>query len=904
MMKIPLQHSARHFAVLVLCLLTACSTEKSTDPKVELETLTASRITVDSLDRATADDRKLRVSALTYDINIDIAQAQAKDSKQFSGEVTIRFTLSDSGAKSDLTLDFGGGDVQQVIINDTQENVSYNGFFITLPANRLRVGLNSTTVHFTHPYSRDGTGLHRFVDPADGLVYLYSYLWPYYANRMFPVFDQPNLKARFNLKVQAPADWMVVSMAKGVKQADARLPVGDGAKLWQFESTPLMSSYAFSLHAGPYTVWQADADGIPMRLMARQSLAEYVAVDEWFAISQRGMRYYSEYFDIPYPFGKYDQLIVPDFNIGAMENIAAVAFGEHLVQRQASDRAQRENRAGTILHEMAHMWFGNLVTHDWWNGMWLNESFATQLAAMAQLETTEFTDTWHGFFTNDKQRAYFADSRVTTHPVEVPVNSTIEFYSVFDAITYQKGASVLKQLAHYVGEENYRVGVSNYLKAHSYATTELDDFIAYQSQASGKDIAQWADEWLYHAGFNTLSAVSQCENGKLLSLGIAQSAPADYPVLRHHKVDIALYPVDEDGHLQAATIMPVSLTGAETAVDLPGGLPCPTLINPNHLDWTLAQVALDDKSLDSLESLLTQVPEPLARSMFLSALYHAAMEGRTPLASYLEKAMQLAKQEGNIRIQQQISNSVIATVHLMQRLRPETDEALATWLPVLEKQSLHQAINASTGDLKRIGFNTFLNIASTENALNSMRKLLDGAMDIPGLPITADLRWKILVGLAASNQPDIDALLMAESKADDSDFGVKSNLTALAARPQLAQKQRWLTELQSRESLKGLSRQRAVLGGMFPSNQTALQTQMLDDILQSLPELSHVVDPYFMTSYVRLLLQPMCLPQTVRKMQTTLDESSAQLDSTALRFLREAHQADSECSTLRKAQIQ
>jgi aminopeptidase N len=288
--------------------------------------------------------------------------------------------------------------------------------------------------------------------------------------------------------------------------------------------------------------------------------------------------------------------------------------------------------------------------------------------------------------------------------------------------------------------------------------------------------------------------------------------------------------------------------------------------------------------------------------MFLAALFHRAMEGKSPLASYLELAMRLAESEENIRIQQQISTSIIATVDVMQRLRPETDFALASLLPMLEEQSLRQAATASASDLKRTWFNTFVAIASTEAGLSTMRGLLDGTQHVQGLPMSADLRWMLLINLARHGQPDMDALLVAEGATDDSDFGVKSALTASAARPDRAQKGHWLAELQSPESLTGLARQRAVMAGLFPSSQTSLQFTMLDEILTSLPKLSHTVDPYFMSSYVKLLLQPMCLPESVAMMQKTLDENAVQLDSTALRFLREAHQADAECLALRSAQ--
>jgi len=395
-------------AIMIASLLVACQPDRADHGSGDATKTTTPRNIADALDRQKADSRKARISGVEYDLYVDVHSS----TERFSGEVTIRFELTDSS--SDLNIDFGGGSVQRVLVNGNPIRVDYNGFFLTLPSGTLQSGANSVVVEFEHSYDEDGTGLHRFDDPEDGLTYLYSYLWPYYANRLFPAFDQPNLKAEISLTVRAPVEWTVVSTGTGTAE-----PADDDSTLWRFSTTPKMSTYVFSLHAGPYMVWEDDADGVPIRLMARQSLAKFVAVDEWFDVTKRGLEYYGRYFDIPYPFGKYDQLIVPNFAIGAMENIAAVTFAERFVQRQVSDRTERENRASVILHEMAHMWFGNLVTHDWWNGLWLNESFATQMSAMASLETTEFTDTWHGFFTNAKRRAYERDSRVTTHPIEL-----------------------------------------------------------------------------------------------------------------------------------------------------------------------------------------------------------------------------------------------------------------------------------------------------------------------------------------------------------------------------------------------------------------------------------------------------------------------------------------------------
>ena len=886
------RNSALFGSIILACLLASCQQDDSGHGS---GVNTAARESSDALNYTTASRRKARVSDVEYDLHIDLQGSE----DAFAGEVDIRYKLSDAAA--DLTLDFGGGTVRELRVNGTPVPAAYNGFFLTLPAQALQTGENSVFVAYEHDYGEDGTGLHRFVDPEDRRTYLYTYLWPYYANRLFPAFDQPNLKANVSLTVLAPEDWTVVSTGVGEKQ-----PAADGANLWQFATTPKISTYVFSLHAGPYRVWEDTADGLPIRLMARQSLARFVAVDEWLDVTKRGLKYYGEYFDIPYPFKKYDQLIVPDFNIGAMENIAAVTFTEGYVQRQPSDRSQRENRASVILHEMAHMWFGNLVTHDWWNGLWLNESFATQMAAMASAATTEFKDTWHGFFTNAKSLAYARDSKVTTHPIEVPVDSTNDFFTVFDAITYQKGSSVLKQLAHHTGEEGYRRGVSAYLKAFSYDTTELSDFIGHIQRSTGVDLELWTDEWLYRAGFNTLRASIACDGNQLRELRILQTAPDDNPYLRTHRTDVALYYFDDDGNPGTTEVLTAELSGASTVVQGTGERPCPALVNPNHNDWAYAKVALTDRDADILTQSLEALPEPLARSMFLSALFDRAVAGGMPVADYVDRAMRLAESETNIRVQQQLSGSLIAAVDTMQRLRPETNAALARLIPLLEELSLGRAGSSAPDDLKRTWFNTWLGVVSSEEGLEAVRGLLDGSARVPGIEISADLRWKLLTILSAAGAGGVDEMLTLERSSDTSDFGAKSALTAAAARPDPANKKVWLAELQNPKTVTGLARQRAVMAGLFPASQTALQLESLNQVLEALPELSRTADPYFLSSYTSVLLTPMCRPESVAQLQSALDDSmnkqADRLNSTALLFLREALQADRECLALRPVQ--
>lgn len=881
---------AKLTVISIALLLVSCRQEMSVQ-STEKAGGSDVRAAVDALDKKTADARKARISNLEYDALIDIAASE----EEIVGEVRIEFDLSD--ASTDLTLDFTGGTVNSALINNETIIAIYNGYYITLPAEQLQQGSNTVELTYRHSYGNNGTGLHRFVDPEDGLTYMHSYLWPYYANRLLPSFDQPSLKANFSLRVRAPESWGVFSMSPATTQAGS-----DDTRLWTFSRTPKIATYMFSLHAGPYKIWRDDSGDVPLRLMARQSLAEFVAVDEWFEITQRGMKFYGDYFDIPYPFGKYDQLIVPEFNIGGMENAAAVSFGEFLVQRQPSNRAQREVRADMILHELAHMWFGNLVTHDWWNGMWLNESFATQMATLAQIETTEFTDKWHGYFTNSKKMAYQRDSRVTTHPIEMPVNSTDQFTNLFDAITYEKGGSVLKQLQHRLGTENYRRGVSNYLKENAFGTTQLADFIGHQARSANIDLGDWSAQWLLKAGFNTLMAETRCNGEMLDSITIMQSATTGQPQLRTHSVDLAFYNFDTNGKLVVDTAIPVLIEGQLTSVNLPQGQPCPAIVNPNYDDWTFASIALNDADRALLSEHIGDVADPLSRSMFLAALYKDAMSGDMPIAAYVHQALRLAETENNILVLEQITVSLVGAMNMLHRLRPETDKVLPDVLQRIETFSLQRSQTANTQDLKRMWFSTFLRVASSNKGLDTVRALLDGDTTLDGIEISPEVRWQLLVILSRYNADGIEELLDAEIQQDASDFGQRKLLSAKAAAPTLENKEQWVNELQNPQILTSLAKQRAVMAELFPATQTDLQLKLLERLLSSLPQMSRDADAYFLTSYTRTLFTPMCLAESNALMQSALDDFSGQLNPTALRFIREAHQLDVECHSLRESE--
>lgn len=854
------------------------------------------RPALDQLSQAEAIARKARVSDISYIMDIDLVSL----ADSYQGSVTTNFTLADTNRP--LQIDFTGGRVDGVTVNGEALEPDYNGYFVTLPPSALVAGRNEVLIEYSHPYDQDGTGLHRFVDPEDDRTYLYTYLWPYYSNRLFPNFDQPNLKATYELTVRAAADWQVVSSTT----EESILEDGD-TRVWHFPQSEKFSSYIFSLHAGPYQIWEDMAGDVPIRLMSRQSLAEYVAVEEWMAYTKSGLAHYRDYFDIPYPFAKYDQLIVPDFLIGAMENVAAVTFSESYVDRGASNRFNSQRRAGTILHEMAHMWFGDLVTMNWWNGLWLNESFATLMSSIAVSEATEFDDLWHDFYLSENLTAITADNAVSTHPIEVPVVSTNDFFNVFDAITYDKGASVLNQLSHYIGREDFRLGVSNYLKEHSWENTELDDFMSSLSQQSGIDLDPWAQDWMYQAGVNTIEARFSCDANGISSFAILQTIPDDHPTLRDQRVQLGLFSTAINGSIELNTAIPVEILGAETQVPAAIGLACPDLALPNYEGWGYTEVSLDEASMDTIinDGALQRIDDPLMRSMIWTALFDAPGNGQMENSTLLATLVASLPLEDNDRIIRQTLGSLVGKLNLLERLGGEYANELATYGPQAERQ-LWLLINAGandTGDSQSIStlnlrLSSYIGLARSPEALGNLASLLDGGVNIAGLRLGQNQRWNIIQRFSARDYDAARELLEAERLRDPSDAGRRAAIAAEAALPDLAIKQEWVTRILDTEDPLPLSNLRAAMGSIFPTGQEALQMALLPQLTSNLPELGVSRDNYFQQTYGRDLFSGICDQQGLEILSAAIEDRDA-IGATLYRFMSENEQSASECLALK-----
>src|SRR5580698_7294050 len=573
--------------------------------------------------------RSALIKVASYQVELDLT-AEGGDEATFDSVSVIRFGCSVPG--SSTFVDLTAPAVRSITLNGTPVGPdAFDGDRITLDGladeNVLQVAADCA-------YSRSGEGLHRFTDPADGRVYLYSDLETFDAHRVYACFDQPDMKASYQLTVTAPADWQVVSnMAVDTVGEES----GDfiKARRWSFPPTPVLPTYITAVAAGPYHVVRDEHDGIPLGLFCRQSLAPYLDADEILEVTRQGFDFFHGSFGMKYPFGKYDQLFVPEFKEGAMENAGCVTFLEAYIFRSRVTDFARESRAQTILHEMAHMWFGDLVTMRWWDDLWLNESFATWAGTLAQAEATRWTAAWTTFAQLYKSWAYRQDQLPSTHPIAADIPDIHAVEVNFDGITYAKGASVLKQLVAYVGRENFLAGVRKYFAAHAWSNATLADLLSALEDTSGRDLVSWSAEWLEKAGVNTLRPSFDVDaEGRFTSFAVVQSAVPEYPTLRSHRIAIGFYDIT-DGGLTRTRRVEVDVAGERTELPELVGVLRPDLVLVNDDDLTYAKIRLDDHSLATLVSSIRLFTDPLPAALCWSAAWDMCRDGEMAARDYV-----------------------------------------------------------------------------------------------------------------------------------------------------------------------------------------------------------------------------------------------------------------------------
>ena len=823
------------------------------------------------------DDSKLRatqISNVSYWIKLDI-----NDKEEFAGTTIIQFDLFKTN--SPLRVDFHKGKILEISINGKKnESISYiEGFFIVSP-NLMILGSNKIEIKYTHPYSYSGNGLHKFVDPEDKETYLYTQFESYNANQMFPCFDQPDLKAKYTLEVLAPSKWKVISSTLPLKSE----PRTNNKIYHTFPQTVPFSTYVFSLHAGPYTEWKDTSYKIPLRLFSRKSNSKFVDSKFWFAITKQGFDFYENYFGIDYPFVKYDQLIVPEFNFGAMENVSAVTFTERLLSRGTVTRRAKEKIANVILHEMAHMWFGNLVTMKWWDGLWLNESFATYMAAKAQYEATEFSEAWDTFFTGMKTWAYNSDKSITTHPIQATIHDTEEAFTNFDGITYGKGASVLKQLEYFVGAKNFQDGVRYYLKKFLYSNADLKDFLGAIELKSNKDLKKWSNEWLEEQGTNTLTYTQKCSNNQLVSIELIQGKGATSEILRSHRTKIALYEIQETKTDIYHTI-DAEYSGNSTLVPIDPNLKlrCPDYIFLNFGDYDYVQNLipknlLSEINLETFNKILLDYNNLLSSLMLWRDLFEEVKSGSLELVRYKNFAIEVLPNDprdlilesniGHLTSSQFISyHSFLYFKDEPERSKLITDLENFTWT--------HMKLSASNSDRKRIWFQNYLSVANSKIFLNRAIRLLEKKESIPGLILDQELRWSVLKKICSFNIDEklTNKLMESEKKRDSSRFGFDSALACEAAHPNPVIKSKWMSILTTPTKEYTASTLRSVMYNIFPIHQKNLQVPFVEFYYQNIKDKKVGGDENYQEIYSEILTPEFCTEENKHILEKFISHS-------------------------------
>ncbi len=724
-----------------------------------------------NLTREEAATRAALVTVHRHDVDLDVASGP----ETFSTRSTIHFGCTQPG--SETFLDFVGGTVQGVSLNGT--DLDPEELFAD---SRVRLpGLaadNVVVVAATGCYTNTGEGLHRFVDPVDDEVYLYSQFEVPDSRRMYPVFEQPDLKARFTFTVTAPAHWQVVSNSPTPQPEPAR----EGTATWRFATTSPISSYITALVAGPYDVVRdtvtTRAGEVPLGIFCRRSLTPYLDADNLFDLTKRGFAFFEEEFDCAYPFEKYDQLFAPEYNMGAMENAGCVTINEMYVFRSRVPDALVERRALTVLHELAHMWFGNLVTMRWWNDLWLNESFAEWASTTCQSEATEWVDAWTTFGTHEKDWAYRQDQLSSTHPIVAEIRDLQDVEVNFDGITYAKGASVLKQLVAYVGREPFRDGLRAYFAAHAWGNTTLDDLLSELEATSGRDLRTWSTLWLETAGVSTLRPVLEVDDrGRIAVAAIEQTFAPGFETLRPHTLAIGLYAV-RDGILERTDRLELDVDGARTEVPELVGREQPDLLLVNDEDLAYAKIRLDERSLATALSHPRGFTSSLPRSLVLASLWDMTRDAEMGARHFVDVVLETLPGESDSTLLRTLVAQLQTAVHSYSA--PEHRDALRASTRDRLWEVARSAEPGSDAQLQLVSAAAALTAAGDDTTL--LRALLEGTEVLDGLTVDFEMRWTLLTALVAAgaaDQAEIDAELAREDTATARERAAK----ARAARP-------------------------------------------------------------------------------------------------------------------------
>ncbi|WP_107462158.1 aminopeptidase N [Streptomyces sp. MA5143a] len=718
------------------------------------------------LTRDEAHARARLLDVHRYEITLDLTRGD----ETFDSRTVIRFTVRGKKKAADTFVELKPADLRSVTLDGKPldpETLDGN----RLPLTGLTPGEHELRVDAAMRYSRTGEGMHRFTDPTDGETYVYTQLFMDDVQRVFAAFDQPDLKAVFDLTVTAPEGWTVLANGITAQQDDGT---------WRAATTPLISTYLVAVAAGPWHSVRTQHRGLPFGIHCRRSLAPYLDTDadEILDVTRACFDRYHEKFEEPYPFDSYDQAFVPEFNAGAMENPGLVTFRDEFVYRSAVTDTERQTRAMVIAHEMAHMWFGDLVTLRWWDDIWLNESFAEYMGYQTLTEATRFTDTWVDFGVARKAWGYDADQRPSTHPVAPEnVDDTAAALLNFDGISYAKGASALRQLVAWLGEKDFLAGINAHFTRHRFGNATLADFIDNLAGATERDVHAWADAWLRTTGVDTLTPKVTRGTDSTYTLTV------DHAGTRPHHITVGVYdqdPGDDQGHLtlRESLALDIPQTG-----DQPIGKR-PALLLLNDGDLTYAKVRFDPDSFTTVTGHLSGLPDPLTRAVVWNALRDAVRDAELPPSAYLDAARTHLPRETDLAIVQGVLT--FATTQIADRfLTPEQRPAGLTTLTALCRDLIRRTEDGDNPGLRLTAVRHFIDVAAHPDTIAAW--LADGT--VPGGPeLDPELRWRVLGRLAVLGAVDADAIA-EELARDPSATGQEGAARCRAALPDPEAKQ-------------------------------------------------------------------------------------------------------------------
>ncbi len=792
------------------------------------------------LTKIQAELRSTHISDVKYSIKLILE----KESIQYKGNTKIFFNFK-KGKMNELIVDFITDTVHSVLLNDIAlTDFRKDEYWLYINSNQLIDGNNKIEIEYTSNYDNTGSGFHRFIDPEDNEIYIHTDFEPYDAHRLFPCFDQPDLKATYQLDITGPKDWEFIHNSDAITTREL-----DNEKSVIFKETAKFSTYIFALVVGPHQKWEDKYNDIPLRLYCRKSLAKHLDPENLFDITKESFQFLEEYFDIPYPYGKYDQIFVPEFNFGAMENVGCVTFTESYIYRSKKLYRDYLSRANTFFHEMVHMWFGNLVTMKWWNDLWLNESFADYLSYYAMSNGKLFPDSLEHFFSR-KDWALMQDQLSTTHPIVASAEDTIEAFSNFDGISYAKGASVLKQMMFYIGEENFRNGIRTYLKKYYEKTTILDNFLSCMSEESGVDINSWSKQWLETTGVNTLKPV--LNNNSCM---VQQIPSVNNNQLRDHAILYENYSIvnNKPAIIDEGKIF---IKGETSEFDLNAA---GDFLLLNAKDHDYIKVFFEKRDIEFISEHVSSINDRFTRRIIWGNLWQMVRDNALSPIKFLEMIEKHLVLEKDITvIQGQLTSKASAIISIF--LTKENKEIWSSRLFTLATDVLS---NGGDEETQLTWFDLFLTCANENSSLSKIKELLDGDIHFENLTIDQDKRWRIVNRLCAYNYSDSLTLIENEKKNDPGDLGEKKAYLAIVSIPDLEIKSKnWNAFINNKDKLS-TDFMRYGMSGFFWNNQTELLSQFIKPFFDNLANIYKEKDMHYSSAFGSVLFPSIFDPQVI-----------------------------------------